>query len=124
MLDGIIETKREIAICEAYVAMESDPLNAQRLSSDVDQKTRLQQWKRALDQWTIVMKWIENRNEHFDFLLEFDKPFSKKFIEQSAEYFIFHVNRRSFNLVKKRAECCSETVKGHYDHNTVFENTV
>ena len=121
IMDATIQAREEILTLKRVIAREELFVEDEEEKSQVSvfllqEKVKLiAEWQEALDAWNLVLIWLEFRVEHYRFLVEFDTPFSKAFLDQDADYFVRHLNRRKFNMLKNRAVCLTEVAKSHAD---------
>lgn len=94
-LEGLVEDRRE------EDENTSEDLSRRRLEA-------IRSWKAALEAWQQVMMWLNSKKEHYAFLLEFDVPFSKHFLDKDAYYFIIQMDKKSFDRLRQKAECATD----------------
>ena len=121
VLNGIITAKEELSACNEVIS------SIDELMSDIEQRDtpfegtmvsylneKQRNWKKALDEWNLVMFWLDCRREHYDFLLTHDDPFPKTFLCHDATYYCEVLDRRGFEVLKKKAEVMIQYARDNY----------
>ena len=121
VLNGIITAKEEISMCNEVISGIDEQM------SDIEQRDtpfegtmvsylneKQRNWKKALDEWNLVMFWLDYRREHYDFLLTHDDPFPKTFLCHDATYYCEVLDRRGFEVLKKKAEVMIQYARDNY----------
>ena len=124
-MDGFEQAQRELLNSKG----ELEALIAARAAEDNNTFTRTSRrrleaiglWKKAKQAWELVLMWLEFRKEHFAFLIDFDIPFPKKFLDKDACYFICRLDRNSFDCVRLKAVCASDSAAEMFEEDSEQE---